>query len=93
MQKLIVTIKTERFNLKTGTKGAFALESTTTEQGTMTNVDNIVGSLSFFRRLGGSEYLVKSYTCAGFVPVVLTSKNPERTVKVVRSFTYEYATV
>ena len=44
-------------------------------------------TLRFFRRLGGSETVVRSYTSQGLIPVRITSCDPSRTIKKVRTFT------
>jgi hypothetical protein len=44
-------------------------------------------TLRFFRRLGGSETVVRSYTSQGFIPVRITSCDPSGTIKKVRTFT------
>lgn len=44
-------------------------------------------TLRWFRRLGGSEYVVRNYTPVGYIVTRLVSTNPGRTVRVVRKFT------
>lgn len=44
------------------------------------------GTLGFFRRLGGSEHAVRSYTPVGYIITRLVSSNPRRTVRIVRKF-------
>lgn len=48
----------------------------------------IVDSCPFFRRLGGSEYVERTYTHVGYLPFKITSKKPDRKVKVVREFDF-----
>jgi hypothetical protein len=43
-------------------------------------------TLSWFRRLGGSEHAVRSYTPVGYIVTRLVSTNPDRTVRIVRRF-------
>jgi len=43
-------------------------------------------TLKWFRRLGGSETAVRSYTPVGYIVTRLTSTNPDRTVRIVRRF-------
>lgn len=43
-------------------------------------------TLAWYRRLGGAEYAVRSYTPVGFIVTRLTSTNPDRTVRKVRRF-------
>ena len=42
----------------------------------------------FFRRLGGSEFLRRSYTAYGYIPVELISCSPLRDTKTVRVFDF-----
>lgn len=46
-------------------------------------------TLRWFRRIGGSEHAVRSYTPVGFIVTRLTSTNPDRTVRKVRRFRIE----
>ena len=50
---------------------------------------NIIGSIPFFRNLGGSERVTQGYTIAGYIPVELSSISPSRETKIVRSFKVE----
>lgn len=43
-------------------------------------------TLRWFRRIGGSEHAVRSYTPVGYIVTRLTSTNPSRTVRKVRRF-------
>lgn len=43
-------------------------------------------TLRWFRRIGGSEHAVRSYTPVGFIVVRQVSCNPDRTVRKVRRF-------
>lgn len=43
-------------------------------------------TLAWFRRIGGSEYAVRSYTPVGYIVTRLISTNPDRTVRKVRRF-------
>jgi len=43
-------------------------------------------TLSWFRRLGGSEYAERSYTPIGFIVTRLISTDPSRTIRKVRTF-------
>lgn len=42
----------------------------------------------FFRRLGGSEFLSRSYTKYGYLPVELISCNPSKDIRIVRVFDF-----
>ena len=48
---------------------------------------NIIGSVSFFRNLGGYERVIKGYTCEGYIPVRLISISPNKETKIIRYFT------
>lgn len=61
-----------------------------TSQIDLKTVNNYETSLGFFRRLGGYERLECGYTCIGYLPVQLTSINPDKTIKIVRNFKYNY---
>ena len=43
----------------------------------------------FFRRLGGSETVTRSYTYYGYIPVEVISCNPDRSIRKVRSFKFD----
>ena len=47
---------------------------------------NYLSSIDFFKGLGGSERVEKSYTISGYIPTRLTSVSPDRQIKVVRHF-------
>jgi hypothetical protein len=42
----------------------------------------------FFRRLGGSEFIKRSYTAYGYLPIELISCSPLRDKKTVRVFDF-----
>ena len=44
---------------------------------------------AWFRRLGGSETVTRSYTFAGYIPTRIVSCNPSRTTRKVRTFKVE----
>jgi len=46
-------------------------------------------TMRFFRNLGGSESVINNYTCNGYIPVQSTSCNPDRSLKIVRSFKFD----
>jgi hypothetical protein len=81
----IIMIRTD-FEMK---QGSFVEVSKSTDAISETTLNNIVDSCKFYRRLGGSETLTKSYTCRGYMPVKLTSKSPDKRMKIVREFQYE----
>lgn len=56
----------------------------TTEEITIKEYDNIFSSINFFRTLGGTERVYKSYTIAGYIPTRLVSISPNKETKVIR---------
>jgi hypothetical protein len=87
MSTQIITLTTETY-YKDGK--AWKLGGTETEIVDLKTVQRIADSVKFFRRLGGTETLIKGYTCAGYNPVKLTSTNPDKTARTVRAFNYSY---
>lgn len=47
---------------------------------------NSVDAMPFFRNIGGYERAELGYTYYGYLPHILTSINPDRTKKIVRTF-------
>lgn len=45
-------------------------------------------TIQFFRNLGGYEKVSKGYTKHGYLPIEVTSINPDRTKKTVYKFTF-----
>ena len=60
-------------------------ESVTMDQVKKTTDD---GTMKFFRRLGGYERLERSYTAFGYLPWILTSISPDKSIKRVREYSY-----
>lgn len=87
MSTQTITQTTERY-YKDGK--AWKLDDTETEAVDLKTVQRIADSVKFFRRLGGSETLIKGYTCAGYNPVKLTSTSPDKTARTIRTFNYSY---
>ena len=46
-------------------------------------------TVKWFRRLGGSENLQRTYTCAGYKVYKLTSISPDKQNKTVREFKFK----
>lgn len=46
-------------------------------------------SVKWFRRLGGSESITRSYTCHGYVGTKLISTSPDKQTKVIREFNFK----
>lgn len=76
----------ESYELKEGRKTVYNLIKTEEEYFTETQYKNYIDAAPFFRRLGGSETLERSYTCAGYNVDKITSKSPDRTKKNVARF-------
>lgn len=83
----IELIKTE-YELKVGTKTVYTEIETAQKEITETEYNNIIDSVSFFRRLGGTETIQRAYTSAGYKATKLTSKSPDRQTKVIRKFNF-----
>ena len=47
---------------------------------------NYLSSVQYFKNIGGSERVEKSYTISGYIPTRLTSVSPDRQIKVIRHF-------
>lgn len=56
----------------------------TTEEITHKEYDYIFSSINFFRTLGGTEKVYKSYTIAGYIPTKLVSTSPDKETKIIR---------
>ena len=82
----------KNYTKKQGFKTAYALtdtetrEITETEHRTITNED----TCKWFRRLGGSETAQREYTCNGYKVTKLTSCSPDKQIKRVREFTFNW---
>lgn len=87
---LQITLITENYELKEGRKTVFELKETETKIIDLETYEMIVEASPFFKNLGGSEVLQRSYTCVGYVVTKITSKSPERDVKTVRKFNFDY---
>lgn len=87
---LSITMTTTTFNLKANTKTVFVKNDEVVSVISEKEYNNILESAPFFRRLGGSETVTKCYTSAGYKVWCLTSKNPSRDNKTVRTFDFNY---
>ena len=45
-------------------------------------------TVKLFRRIGGSETVIRNYTAYGYLPVEIISCNPDRTIRKVTSFKF-----
>lgn len=61
----------------------------TTEEITTEEYDNIFSSINFFKTLGGTERIYKSYTLVGYIPTRLVSVSPNKETKVIRKISIE----
>ena len=85
-----ITMKKERFEKKANTKNSFFSVKTEEKEIDYSTYKKIVdaNTLRWFRRLGGSETAQRSHTCRGYMVTRLISRNPDRDVKVIRTFTF-----
>ncbi len=83
-----ITLNEIRSELKAGTKTVYTETENTTKDITEDQYNNYLSSLPFFRRLGGSETMQKNYTSQGYRMTKLTSKSPNKAIKVVRIFSF-----
>ena len=61
----------------------------TTEEITTEEYEKIFSSINFFKSLGGTERIYKSYTLAGYIPTRLVSVSPNKETKVIRKISIE----
>jgi len=89
MYKIIET--STKYTKKAGTKNAWQQTEQTVNEVTerqhelTTNNDTV----KWFRRLGGSETVQRSYTCAGYKVTKLISTSPDRETKHVREYEFK----
>jgi len=82
----------EHYELKEGRKTAYQVIKTEEKELTETEYKNYVEAAPFFRRLGGSETMTKSYTCAGYNVIENISKSPDRqSKKIARFYFWNYS--
>ncbi|AGH31923.1 hypothetical protein VPIG_00065 [Vibrio phage PWH3a-P1] len=88
--KIYATMTTKHLTLKEGTKTVF-VQTGEDEVKSITEKEynNIIESSPFFRRLGGSEFHHKTYTCRGYKTWKLSSKNPSRDQQTIRTFDFD----
>lgn len=88
MLKIVTTMTKDTYQKKPGTKTVWELVESFTSQVDNCAPENVADSCGFFRRGGNSETVSREYTCAGYMPVSVTSINKEKTSKIVRKFDY-----
>jgi len=76
----------EHYEKKEGTKGVYNLVKTEEREMEREHYQNYVEAAPFFRRLGGSEYLARAYTCAGYLVNRNVSKSPDLNKKQIAKF-------
>lgn len=79
-----------RYRKNPNTKTTYIKESEETKEISLEQYENITSkdTLRWFRRLGGSETAIKTYTNIGYKTVKLTSSSPDKQIKVVRTFKF-----
>lgn len=82
-------MKIQHYQLKDGTKTVYELLEEDRWEIDEKEYRRVITSSPFFRRLGGSEYHHKSYTCRGYLTYKLVSKSSCRTMKTVREFDFD----
>lgn len=85
--KIILT--ENRQSKKLGTQTVYTTVETKIKEITEEQYNNYITSCPFFRRLGGSETITKSYTSGGYKPVKLVSVSPDKETKVIRQFKFD----
>ena len=87
MENTILCVTT-RYEKKAGTKTVWNKVSENNEMVSENNVNNVVGSCKFFRRLGGSETVTRSYTSEGYVATTNISTSPNKKNRTIRKWIY-----
>ncbi len=86
-----IIIKETRYSKKEGFKNVYRVDEESEREISREHYKNVTdkGTMQWFRRLGGSETAIRSYTCIGYVIVKLVSYSPDRRIKVVREFEFK----
>ena len=86
-----ILMKQTKYRKNPDTKTTYILEETETREISVKQYQNITGeqTLKWFRSLGGLESVQRGYTSRGYLITKLTSKNPNRQIKVVREFDFD----
>ena len=87
----IITLTETRLTKNPNTKTTYVvdskeIETVTEKQHKLTTCEDTV---KWFRRLGGSETVQRSYTSAGYLVTKLTSVSPDRQTKVIREYKFK----
>jgi len=85
-----IVMHRQKFVKNPNTKTTYILEEETTENLTKEQYTNITSddTLKWFRRLGGIETAQRGYTCSGYLITKLTSKSPDKQLKIIRTFKF-----
>ena len=75
----------EKLELKPDTKNSWIRKALSTKEIAQHQYDNIVDANKFFRNFG-SERVYKTHTRKGYLVTRIVSKDPTKTLKVVRTF-------
>ena len=89
---LQITMTTEKYVKNPNTKTTYISESSETSTIDEQQYRNITSddTVKYFRRLGGSETVERNYTCHGYKCTKLTSTSPDKSLKIVRKFKFEW---
>jgi hypothetical protein len=85
-----IVMHRQKFVKSPNTKTTYILEEEITENLTKEQYTNITSddTLKWFRRLGGIETAQRGYTCSGYLITKLTSKSPDKQLKIIRTFKF-----
>jgi|8_EtaG_2_1085327.scaffolds.fasta_scaffold190900_2 hypothetical protein len=88
-EKNILMTKTNYIKIK-HLKNSWKQEKQITKKIDKNTYSRIVSddTLKWFRRIGSSQYVQRSYTCAGYVITYLSSTSPDKTNKSIREFKF-----
>lgn len=89
--KTIITLTETKLIKNPNTKTTYIVESkevseVTSRQHSLATCDDTV---KWFRRLGGSETVERSYTSAGYLVTKLISTSPDKQNKTVREYSFK----
>ena len=89
---LQITMTETRQEKNPNTKTTYITESVEIKIIDKKQYNNIISddTCRWFRRLGGSETVSRSYTCDGYKVTKLTSISPDRQSKVVKEFNFKW---
>lgn len=86
-----ITMTKKRLEKNPSTKTTFNLLDEVTEIIPRERYEFITkpATLKWFRAMGGTETVERSYTCRGYNITRLTSTSPDKQIKVIREFKFE----